>query len=41
MPRVEYRAAGGEFVGELELALGRPELAAAEGKLLPPTAPRI
>src|SRR5689334_13516289 len=41
MPHREYGAAAANFVGELELALGGPELAAAEGKPLPPTAPRI
>jgi hypothetical protein len=40
--RGEDRAAGNEFVGELELALAERELAAAEGKSLPSSSqPRI
>ena len=39
--RGEDRAAGSEFVGELELALAERALAAAEGKPLLETTPRI
>ena len=39
--REDDRAAGNEFVGELELALAERALAAAEGKPLPIAPPRI